>query len=205
MNNEPSVVTAQSSLSQVGTGKEFKKGDVVSPSSFTSSQMSTSSLTPLDGQERKTPNKAPLKPLVPTTTTGISSNHVGDGQNAGTRNYNKSNNNNNSTTSPNDNSSVTTQPKININNINNSNGNNSSNNSHHINEDTSGRITNDQQVSYQQMSLHSTFRTLFDNFFHSFCSRLMESVIFKLEVTCSDAHSIWWWWKFTARKLIRSC
>lgn len=179
VNNEPSVVTVnttQSSLSHGAVNSGIRKGDstdVVVPSS---SQMSTSSTT-FDGQEKKVVNsssKAHSKPLAPATvpvTTGTAtSNNVGDSSRnlIGNARYNKNNSITTTSTSTVNPSFTTTQPKINNNTINtNSNGNN---NSHRINneENTSEvRITNDQQVScihklsFIRLSELSSFETLF--------------------------------------------
>lgn len=179
MNNEPSVVTvntAQSSLSHVGTTalNETRKGNTdVVPSS--SSQMSTSSSTTHDGQEKKAVNiEAHSKPLAPATAGNISTNNVGDSPMTVLRNnavdnvrYNKNNNNNIPTNTSTANPLVTTQHRINNIAINN-NGNSNNSNIHRNNEDTSEvRITNDQQVSCIeniQIILHSTFRTFVFHF-----------------------------------------
>lgn len=200
VNNEPSVVTVnttQSSLSHGAVNNEIRKGDgtdVVVPSS--SSQMSTSSTT-LDGQEKKTVNSSgnkaqnskPLVPsaTVPVTTGNSTSNVLGDSRNiVGNARYNSNKNNNNNTTnsiSTVNNPLVTTQPKINNNSINN-NSNGNSNNSHRINEENAGsevRITNnDQQVScILNIQTFSSFD--FQNFsIFLLALKSMESVILKL-------------------------
>lgn len=191
MNNEPSVVTVnttQSSLSQVGTGKESWKADV-SNNVVPSSQLSTS--TSLDGQERKASlNKTPLK--APSAQASVLAPSIGsDNQSVvGTRFGGNKSNNNIATSTSTTNSSPATQPKINNNTINNSTSNGNNINSHQINEDASStvRTSNDQQVSSSLQ--HPSFD--FQNFvcinYLFLCSSIcIESIILKSRVSCSDA------------------